>query len=91
MDGPSAARGSVVHERAGDELAVFGVIDRLLHQRLTDALHGAAMDLPREQKRIQRHAEIVDDDVVYHVITPVAGSISTSAMWVPSDRCRPRC
>ena len=42
----------------------LGAVDRLLHQRLADALHRAAMDLAGEQQRIERHAEIVDDDVV---------------------------
>ena len=38
--------------------------DRLLHQGLADPLHRAAMDLAGEQQRIERHPEIVDDDVV---------------------------
>ena len=42
----------------------LALVDRLLHQRLADALHRAAMDLAGEQQRIERHAEIVDDDVV---------------------------
>ena len=41
-----------------------GAVDHLLHQRLADALHRAAMHLAGEQQRIERHAEIVDDDVV---------------------------
>ena len=35
----------------------------LFHQRLADALHRAAMHLAGEQQRIERGAEIVDDDV----------------------------
>src|SRR2546427_7177065 len=58
------ARHRIVHEGAGDELAVAGAIDRLLHQRLAYTLHGAAMNLAGEQQRIERDAEIVDDHVV---------------------------
>ncbi len=45
-------------------LPVPGIVDRLLHQRLADALHGAAVDLARQHQRIERHSEIIDDDVV---------------------------
>ena len=42
----------------------LGLVDRLLHQGLADPLHRAAMNLAGEQQRIERHAEIVDDDVI---------------------------
>ena len=57
------ARHRVVHEARGQQLAGGLVVDGVLHQRLADALHHAAMHLAREQQRIERGAEIVDDDV----------------------------
>ena len=41
-----------------------GIVDGVFHQRLADALHGAAVHLAGEQQRIERGAEIVDHDVV---------------------------
>src|SRR6185437_10090879 len=61
------ARQRIIHERAGDELAVLGVVDSLLHQGLADALHRAAMNLAGQQHWIERHTKIVDDDVVDHL------------------------
>src|SRR5579871_4428850 len=61
-----SARQRVIHVSPGDELAVGRAIDHLFHQRLADALHHAAMHLACEQQRIERDAEIVDDDVVDH-------------------------
>ena len=59
-DGKSSARGMrVVHERAGDELAVL-VVDRAFEQRLADALGDAAMHLALDDHRIDHRAEIVD-------------------------------
>ncbi len=60
------ARQRIIHERAGHELAVALVIDRLLHQRLANALHGAAVHLARQHQRIERDAEVIDDHVVHH-------------------------
>jgi hypothetical protein len=54
---------AVVHEGAGDQLAVL-VVDGVLEQRLADALDDAAMDLALDQHRVQDEAEIVDDGVV---------------------------
>ena len=53
------ARHGVVHERAGDELAVL-VVDRAFAQRLADALRDAAMHLALDDHRIDHDAEIVD-------------------------------
>ena len=39
------------------------VVDRVLHQRLADALDHAAVDLARDQHRVQHHAEVVDRGV----------------------------
>src|SRR6202790_3315340 len=58
------ARQRVIHEGAGDQLTILRAVDCLLHQGLADPLHGTAMHLAGEQQRIQRHAEIIDDDVV---------------------------
>ncbi len=58
------ARQRVIHERSGHELAIGGIVDRLLHQGLADALHRAAVYLAGEQQRIEGHPEIIDDDVV---------------------------
>src|SRR3984957_970301 len=47
-----AVRGAwqrIVHERSRDELSVLRIIDRLLHQGLTDPLHRAAMYLAGKQ------------------------------------------
>src|SRR5690606_38376746 len=56
------ARHAVVHERAGDQLAVLAV-DRALVQRLADALADAAVDLAGQQLRVDHLAEVVDDGV----------------------------
>ena len=53
------ARHGVIHERAGEQLAV-AVVDRLFHQRLADALHHAAVQLAFDDQRIDDGAEIVD-------------------------------
>ncbi len=54
------ARQGIVHEAAGDQLAGRRVVDRVLEQRLADALRDAAMDLTRRHHRIEERAEIVD-------------------------------
>ena len=41
------ARHGVIHEAAGEELAGLAVVDLVLHQRLADALHHAALIWPR--------------------------------------------
>ena len=60
------ARHRVVHERAGEQLA-FVVVDRMLHQRLADALHHAAVELALDDHRIDDGAEIVDRRVSHHL------------------------
>ena len=49
------ARHSVIHERAGHQLAV-GVVDGILQQNLSETLHDAALDLAFDQKRIDDRA-----------------------------------
>ena len=57
------ARHGVVHERAGDELAGFAIVDIFLEQRLADALGAAALDLAEHDRPMQRPADIVDGGV----------------------------
>ena len=56
------ARHGVIHELAGDQLAVV-VIDGLLPQRLADALRDAAVHLAVDDQRIHNVAAIVHRDV----------------------------
>ena len=73
------ARQRIIHERAGDRLAALVVAD-FFHQRLADALRHAAMQLARDDHRIDDGAEIVDGRCSFTICTtPVSGSISTSA------------
>jgi len=53
------ARHRVIHERAGDELA-GAVIDEMLQQDLTDALHDRAMHLAFDDHVIQHVAAVVN-------------------------------
>ena len=52
------ARHAIVHERAGDELRRI-VIDRVLVERLADALRQAAVDLAGDDHRVDDAAEII--------------------------------
>ena len=56
----------VIHVRAGQQLALL-VVDRVLAQRLADALHDAAMGLAVHQQRVDDSAEIVDERIPDHV------------------------
>jgi hypothetical protein len=44
-----SARHAVIHERAGEALPRFRIVDEILGEALTDALADAAMDLARER------------------------------------------
>ena len=57
------ARHGVVHERAGDHLAGIPLPDRMLHQRLTDALGNAAVQLPFDDHRIEDPAGVMHHDI----------------------------
>ena len=59
------ARHGVVHVGAGQQLAALLVVDRILEQRLADALGDAAMDLALDDHRVDDVAEIVDRDEVH--------------------------
>src|SRR5215472_9354882 len=56
------ARHGIVHERAGQVLAVAVELD-VLHQDLADALGDAADDLSLQQQRIDDRADVVHDAV----------------------------
>ena len=62
----------------GQELAGPAVVDLLLGERLADALHDAAMDLPAHDQRIEHAAEIIDHEIAIDLTSPVSGSTSTS-------------
>ena len=78
--GTSAADGTqVVGERRVPEVAVV-VVDRLLPQRLGDALHDAAVHLALDDQRVDLVAAVVDGDVVDERRSrPVSSSTSTTA------------
>ena len=59
-----ATRGWAMLEARADELTGIGIVDRVLHQRLADTLRRAAVHLAGEQQRIERHAKVVDHDVI---------------------------
>ena len=76
-------RHGVVHEAAGDELAALGVVDHLLAQRLADALHRAALDLPATIIGLTTRPMSLTDAYETTSTSPVSGSISTSQTWQP--------
>src|SRR5579883_753793 len=76
------ARQLIIGERAGQQLAAL-VEDNAFHQRLANALDDAAMRLPFDQQRVPNTPEILTIVYLTTSITPVSGSISTSAMWQP--------
>ena len=89
------ARHGVVHERAGDELAVAVEVDVLL-QDLADALRDAADDLALEQQRIDHGADVVDH-AVFHDLDLAGLRIDLDLADVHAVRevldvgaCRPR-
>ena len=45
------------------ELAAVAVVDLVLHQRLADALHHAAVHLAAHDHRIEDAAEVVDHEI----------------------------
>ena len=59
----ACARQRVVHQRAREDLPGLRVEQRVLEQRLPDALGYAAMHLSQRQARIEQAAVIVEDDV----------------------------
>src|SRR6266851_2877050 len=60
------AREAVIHERAGEELALR-VVERALQHRLADPLHHSAVDLPLDQQRIDDGAKIIDGKIFHHL------------------------
>src|SRR5579863_5369105 len=59
------ARHRIVHEGSGQQLPAV-VINHLLHERLTDALHYAAVELAGDNHRIDHRTEIIDAAILYH-------------------------
>ena len=57
--------------RAGQQLAAL-VVDRVLQQRLADALRHAALHLALDDHRVDHPADIVDRGEVHHLDTPVS-------------------
>jgi hypothetical protein len=53
----------IIHQARGHELAGISIIDCVFHKRLADALCRAAVNLPGEQQRVERSAEIVHDHI----------------------------
>jgi hypothetical protein len=49
-----STRYGIIHQACSYELAGIRIVDRALQERLADALHGAAMDLPSQEQRIER-------------------------------------
>ena len=81
------ARHAVVHQRAGDELAVL-VVDRALEQRLADALRDAAVHLALDDHRVDHGAEVVDRGPGDDLALAGLGSTSTSQMWQPAGKVK---
>jgi len=60
----ACARHRIVHEAGAEQLTGDRIVGRAFHQRLPDALNRPAMHLAGEQQRVERGAEIVNDDVI---------------------------
>ena len=72
-------RHGVVHERAGEELAVLRIVLDMLGEHLAKALDDAAVQLAVEQHVVEDAPAVVDRDVARSRSTsPVSRSISTS-------------
>jgi len=86
-------RKCVVHIAAGHQLGIGMAVDHLLHQRLADALHRAAVDLASQQQRIERHPEIIDDHIVHDPDDPGGGvdpkKLNASATFASADGTYP--
>ena len=59
------ARHGVVHQAAGEQLAAGVVVHQLLAQRLADALHRAAVQLPAHDQRVDDAPDVVDAGVAH--------------------------
>ena len=53
------ARQRIIHQRARQDLPGLRIEQRVLEQRLADALHHPAMDLPQRQARIEQPAIVI--------------------------------
>ena len=61
----AGARQRIIHERAGQELAIL-VVHRHFHQRLSDALDHAAVQLAFDDQRVDDGAEVIDRGIFDH-------------------------
>ncbi len=61
----AGARQRVIQQRPARQLARLRVVDRVLEQRLADALRNAALDLALGQQRIDQPAVIVDRGIAF--------------------------
>ncbi len=59
------ARHGVVHERAGQHLAVGRIVEAMLDQRLADPLGDAAVGLAVDDQRVHGAADVVDGGVAH--------------------------
>src|SRR5262249_7659199 len=59
----AGARHSIVHERAGHDLAAVGIEPDVLHQHLSGALRHAPDDLAVHEQRVDHGADVVDHAV----------------------------
>ena len=57
----------VVHERAGQELAGVAIVDAVLAQDLSDALHDTAMQLALDEGVVDDMPAVVDRDVAQQI------------------------
>ena len=84
--GRSAAAGQqVVDERRRRQRALV-VVDRLLVERLGDALGEAAVHLALDDHRVDHLADVVDADVGRIVTAPVSVSTSVAHRCVPCGK-----
>ena len=67
------ARQAVIGQRAGHELARFGIENAMFEHRLAYPLRDAALHLAAQQQRVDDRAEIVDDEIAQDLDMPGLG------------------
>ena len=73
--------------RAGQQLAVL-VVDRVLQQRLADALGDAALHLALDDHRVDDAADVVDRDEVHHLDDAGVRVDLDLATWQPPGKVK---
>jgi hypothetical protein len=76
------ARHAIIHEAAGDQLAVVR-IDDVFEQHLAQPLRDAAVDLAFDEHRIDQLAEVIDQRIAGDRDLAGGRIDATSAMWQP--------